>query len=268
MSVIRPLDKEALRAQFRSAVPFPFIHIDDFLQPEFAREVADSYPRFDQALGMGKVFETVNEHLKLQVTDKRRFPPPVLRLHEALARPEFLETLSYITGIPDLLADDAMAGGGMHQTGPHGRLDVHVDFNVLDEKQWHRRLNILIYLNPVWKKEWGGYIELWDRNVKVCHHAFEPILNRCVIFETSEISFHGVQPLTCPPDMVRKSFAGYYYTVQPPAGWDGTSHSTIFKARPSEKLKGMVLMPMEKLGHRVSDLKQSLKRAVKKVVKP
>jgi hypothetical protein len=267
MTVIRPLDKERLRAEFRAAKPFPFVQMDGFLDAAFAREVADAYPSFAAATGMGKVFETVNEHRKLQVTKKAHFPPPVLALHEALSAKPFLEDLAFITGIDDLLADDDLAGGGMHQTGPHGRLDVHVDFNLLEARNWHRRLNILVYLNPVWKKEWGGYLELWDRDVKVCHHAFAPILNRCVIFETSDISFHGVQPLTCPPEMVRKSFAAYYYTAQAPAGWDGKSHCTQFRARPHERLKGLVLMPMERLGHRVSDLTQSLKRAVKKVVK-
>jgi hypothetical protein len=203
MTVIRPLAKERLRAEFRAARPFPFLRVDEFLEPAFAREVADSYPRFEAALGMGKVFETVNEHRKLQVTKKAHFPAPVLALHEALSAQPFRDELAWITGMPDLLADDDLAGGGMHQTGPHGRLDVHVDFNLLESKGWHRRLNILIYLNPVWKKEWGGDLELWDRDVKICHHAFAPILNRCVIFETSDISFHGVQPLTCPPGVVR-----------------------------------------------------------------
>ena len=82
--------------------------------------------------------------------------------------------LETITGIPKLLADATFEGGGMHVTGPGGRLDVHVDFNYSHDIKQHRRLNILVYLNPDWKEEWGGQIELWDRNVSQCHHSFSP----------------------------------------------------------------------------------------------
>ena len=44
----------------------------------------------------------------------------------------------------------------------------------------------------------------------------------------------------------RKSFAAYYYTKEAPAHWTGKSHDTIFRARPEEKWKGRVLMPLER----------------------
>ena len=37
-------------------------------------------------------------------------------------------------GIPNLLADDQLVGGGIHETGPRGHLDVHVDFNYIAER--------------------------------------------------------------------------------------------------------------------------------------
>ena len=96
----------------------------------------------------------------------------------------------------------------MHLTGPGGRLDVHVDFNVLEKRNLFRRLNILVYLNPTWHDEWGGQIELWDKDVKVCHLRSQPIINKCLIFETSNVSYHGVAPLKTPggrhPALVRR----------------------------------------------------------------
>lgn len=246
VSPIKPFDRDELRERVRRARPFPHFCIDNFLDEGFAREVERAYPTFEEASKLGKGFEAVNERKKFQITDSSKFAPPVLRLHEALASPEWLETLSYVMDIPRLLADEKLEGGGIHETGPRGHLDVHVDFNYIEDRQLHRRLNILIYMNPGWRKEWGGNIELWDKEVKVCEHSFSPVFNRCVVFETNEISYHGVSAVTCPPDRVRKSFAAYYYTREAPAHWTGESHSTIFKARPDEKFKGMVLMPMQK----------------------
>jgi hypothetical protein len=53
---------------------------------------------------------------------------------------------------------------------------------------------------------------------------------------------------------VRQSFAAYYYTKEAPPHWKGQSHSTIFRARPQEKFKHHVLMPLERTVRRVKRL--------------
>ena len=206
-TIIRPFDRDALRERVRTARPFPHFSIDNFLEEGFAREAERSFPTFEEASRMGRGFEAVNEKKKIQITDSAKFPAPILRLHEALASQEWLDTVSYLMDIPRLLADPQLAGGGIHETGPRGHLDVHVDFNYIEDRQLHRRQNILVYFNPEWKQEWGGNIELWDRGVKNCVQSFSPVFNRCVVFETNEISYHGVTAVTCPPDRARKSFA-------------------------------------------------------------
>jgi hypothetical protein len=260
MTTINPIDRDALRAHVRAAKPFPNFCIDNFLDPTFAKEVIEDYPSFERMRQAGREFKAVNERGKIQLTDSSKFAPAVARLNEALAAPEFLSLLSYVTDIPNMLADPELDGGGIHQTGARGHLDVHVDFNYIENRQLHRRLNLLIYLNEGWKPEWGGEIELWDQDVKVCHHRLSPIFNRCVVFETSEISFHGVTAVKCPPNVVRRSFAVYYYTREAPAHWHGESHSTIFRARPNERLKGLVMMPAERLSRWMRGSLRSAKR--------
>lgn len=262
-AIIRPFDVAALRKQYLEARPFPFFSIDNFLAPEFAEQVVAAYPTYEQARELGREFSAVNERLKVQITDSAKFPGPVKRLSDALASRPFLGALEQITGIRALLPDELLGGGGMHLTGPTGRLDVHVDFNYVEDRHLHRRLNILVYLNPEWHEEWGGAIELWDAEVKNRVQSFAPVLNRCVLFETSEISYHGVSPNKCPPGFVRKSFAAYYYTKEAPAGWDGVSHSTVFKARPSEHVRGAILMPAERASRSIRKGIDNAKRVVK-----
>lgn len=237
--------------------------IDGFLDPAFAREVAASYPTYAQARERGLEFKAINEKKKVQITDAASFPAPVKRLNELLASEEFRKDLEYITGIENLLDDPRLEGGGMHVTGSRGRLDVHVDFNYVEDRKLHRRLNILVYLNEGWKDEWGGAVELWDPQVRTCVHSFKPVFNRCVVFATSEISFHGVEPVTCPEGTQRISFAAYYYTKEAPAHWDGTKHTTVFKARPYERIRGHVLMPFQQAREQ---LIPSAKRVVKKLI--
>jgi hypothetical protein len=259
---IRPIDRDALRSQIRQAVPFPYCCIDGFLDEDFAERVHDALPSFAEAVKIGRTFSTVNEQGKVQVLDPSSLVGPVAELNRALATPEFLELLGDVFGMPSLLADEELVGGGIHQTGPRGHLDVHVDFNYIANRQLHRRLNILIYFNKDWKPEWGGNLELWDTKVKTCHHSFSPVFNRCVVFETSEKSYHGVTAVRCPEGHSRKSFAAYYYTREAPANWDGREHSTIFKARPDEVLKGKVMMPLEAARRRVETMLRRVKKKI------
>lgn len=266
MPIIAPYDRDELRARFTSATPFRWLAVDNFLDPSFADELAVSYPSFDDALKSGRAFSAVNENLKVQVSDYEIFPEPAKRVADALRDSKFLEDLGYITGIEKLQWDATLAGGGLHETARSGWLDVHVDFNYHEGLQMHRRLNILLYLNPEWQEQWGGVLELWDAGVQHKHHAFVPVHNRCVLFETSNISFHGVTAVESPPGMTRKSFAAYYYTREAPAGWDGSKHSTIFKARPDEYMKRHLLMPAEAATQSLRDGVRSAKGMMKRIL--
>jgi hypothetical protein len=100
--------------------------------------------------------------------------------------------------------------------------------------------------------------------VKKCYGSFAPIFNRACGFCTSEISYHGVTPLHCPAGIVRKSFAAYYYTREAPPNWDGAKHSTLFKARPDEWLRGHLLMPAESTVSKLKTGLRGIKRAIKR----
>lgn len=261
--LIAPIDRDALRDQVRNSQPFPHFCIDNFLMPDFAAAVLGSFPSFHESRKLGREFSAVNEKNKVQITDAAKFPEPILQLHQVLASSEWLDTMSYVMDIPNLLADPLLIGGGIHETGPRGHLDVHVDFNYIKDRQLHRRLNILVYFNKDWQSDWGGNIELWDKNVRICHKSLSPIFNRCVVFATNEISYHGVTAVKCPEDSSRRSFAAYYYTKEAPPNWDGQAHSTLFKARPNERVKGLISMPMERLKKSARQFMRTITQKIK-----
>ena len=97
----------------------------------------------------------------------------------------FLDFLEDLTGIQGLIADTRLLGGGLHQIGRGGKLDVHADFNYFEATRLHRRLNVLLYSNDGWNAEWGGQLELWTRDMSYCQRSIDPIYNRMVIFATT-----------------------------------------------------------------------------------
>ena len=155
---------------------------------------------------------------------------PIVRF---LLTREFVASLERMTGIPNLIADESLFGGGLHEIQPGGSLGIHVDFNRLGSL--YRRVNLLIFLNRDWKPEWGGALELWrdiDGSPGELARTIEPEFNRSVTFIASEKSWHGhPKPLACPEGVTRKSLAFYYYTEEKPE-WFTENHSTIYKDVP------------------------------------
>jgi Rps23 Pro-64 3,4-dihydroxylase Tpa1-like proline 4-hydroxylase len=264
--LLADVDFAALKAQMQNAPGFPHFCIDGFLDEAFADEVLSAFPTYEQARSLGRRFDALNERHKIQVTDSAKFKPAILRLHHLLASDAFVERMSYMSGIPDLVADPGLSGGGIHETNHGGRLDVHVDFNFNEQLGLYRRLNVLVYFNKDWKEEYGGYLDLWDHDVHNCLGRYAPTFNRAAGFATSNISWHGVTPVNCPPGQFRKSFAVYYYSKEPPAGWDGVKRSTVFRARPDEYLRGAIGMPVENILKSGRKTARSLKQGVKKIL--
>ena len=126
----------------------------------------------------------------------------------------FLKALSKVFSIPKLMPDPYFTGGGLNVTEKGGLLDVHVDGNYHDASGLNRRLNILIYFNPGWKKVGVGNLEfilIMEINVA----KIEPLFNRMVAFDTHDYSFHGLpNPINFPKNKPRKSLILYYYTMK------------------------------------------------------
>lgn len=264
--ILADLDYGALKTQMQKAPGFPHFCIDGFLDEAFADEVLAAFPSYQQARALGHSFEAVNEKHKIQLTDSARFGAAIRRLHHVLASDAFVRKMSLISGIPDLVADPALSGGGIHETSHGGRLDVHIDFNFNETLGLYRRLNVLVYFNKDWREEYGGYLDLWDRDVRKCLGRYAPSFNRAAGFATSDISWHGVTPVNCPPGQVRKSFAVYYYSKEPPAGWDGVKRSTVFRARPDEYWRAAFAMPAENVLRSGRDAVRAVKQGVKKML--
>ena len=127
--------------------------------------------------------------------------------------------------------DPNLFGGGLHQSIRGAFLNVHVDYNFHPDTRHHRRLNVLVYMNKDWKDEYEGHLELWDLSDgrKTLLAKVAPLFNRCVIFETNEISFHGhPKPLNAPEGVNRKSIATYYYTATRPEHEIAGEHNTVY----------------------------------------
>ncbi len=240
--------------EYSLAQPFQHVVIDNFL-PEFVLDnILDEFPK-PGSINWGKFDNAAEKKLaskhEAQMGDMTR-----LLLYQFNSS-VFINFLEVLTGIDGIIPDPHFEGGGLHQIERGGYLKLHVDFNRHSKLKLDRRLNLLLYLNKNWQSEYGGCLELWDKNMSQCEKKILPIFNRCVIFNTNDFSYHGhPDPLNCPEGQTRKSLALYYYSNGRPSEEISDTHSTIFQGRPGEKLK----LPQES--------RMTVKTALKQLMPP
>jgi hypothetical protein len=226
---------KSAHADYVSARPFPHIVFDNFFDPALLELILEEFPKPD-AIRWQK-FDNPQE-MKLASSAEASFGSATRLLLYHLNSATFLEFLSAVTGIDNLIPDPRFEGGGLHQIVRGGKLGVHADFNKHRDFGIDRRLNILLYLNKGWREEYGGHLQLWDKDMTRCETKVLPVFNRVMIFGTTDFTFHGhPDALTCPDGMSRKSLALYYFSNGRPAEEVSGEHSTIFKAREKSEFR-------------------------------
>ena len=225
-----------LQNEYQSAQPYGHIVLDDVLTAPTLEAAYRDFAGLD--LTDWTNYLHVNER-KFANRNRDTWGETLREIHDALSSPRFLEFLSQLTGIAALQPDPAMDGGGLHRTTRGAHLNIHADFTAHHTNQnWRRRVNLLLYLNREWEPEWGGELELWDRDVSACQAKVAPIGNRIFLFTTDEFSFHGhPEPLNFPEGIARQSLALYYFTHEE----HPLVKSTNYRARPGDGIKRLTI---------------------------
>lgn len=226
----------ALHSQFETAQPFRHLVIDDLLDETLFHSLVNEFPAFDEQHALNEYGEVGGKAVR---PDLPQLGPGYARFDALVSSREFLDWLSQATGIPHLLYDADYVGGGTHENANGQSLDPHVDFNFHTNGYWHRRLNLILFLNDRWEPDWGGCLELhtnpWlpaDEDQRI---TVRPQANRAVIFETTERSWHGFPRINLPEGAkgaTRRSVAVYFYTEQRGAEVTVPDHGTYYVPRP------------------------------------
>jgi len=222
---------------YKHAIPFPHIVFNDFFDTNILEKVLAEFP--DLLMTDSVSFNNHNEK-KYATKGERSFGPNTKSFMHFLNSEPFLKFIQKITSINEtLISDPYFLGGGLHEIKRGGLLKVHADFNKHHTTNLDRRINVLIYLNKEWKPEYGGHLELWDTDMKICQKRILPKFNTIVIFTTTDYSYHGhPDPVTCPDNMSRKSLALYYFSNGRPKSEINprlSEHCTLFQARVGNK---------------------------------
>lgn len=185
----------AFRDQFLGQSPFPYLVLDDFLEKEYFKKLSKHFQDTsanDLKIG-GRSFDTDVESKKW-ISLNSEIPSLIADIIRELNTDHWIRELALMSNLPDLVATktDNSVIANYHEMKSGGLLGSHVDHSQEKETGYAHVLNIILYIAPEWKSEYGGATLFYDSKGKNINATIEYIPNRAVIFLHTPYSFHGV----------------------------------------------------------------------------
>lgn len=202
-----------ITTEFATTQEIPHAVIDEVFSPKVFSELvnADLPPLSDAA--WDKYHNPLEKKYTLNAA--LRIHPKLHWIMWHFTQGHGLQFVKQVTGMHDLVCDPKLTGAGIHRIAKGGKLDLHLDHQTNPNMPgYERKINLIYWIHPEWREEWGGHLELWggEGRPQYLVSKIEPKPNRMALFECSDSSFHGhPDPLQCLPEVYRTSIALYYF---------------------------------------------------------
>lgn len=226
-------ERDRLKAEFSQTGRVPAFALDDVLPEEWARQIYDAFP--DQGRMSFKNSIKERKHVAAQMNEHA---PILEEAVYAFQQPNVLKLIAEITGLRALEPDAELYAGGISAMVKGSYLKPHLDNSHDSKQERYRVLNLLYYVTPDWKPEFGGSLEVWDDGPTGAPRPFPALFNRLVVMATNRISWHSVSEIVA--DARRCCVSNYYFSKVSPDSAD-YFHATSFRGRPGERLKDFVM---------------------------
>tara|TARA_Y100000593_G_scaffold32428_1_gene63951 strand:- start:2617 stop:3426 length:810 start_codon:yes stop_codon:yes gene_type:complete len=220
---------KTIKEEWKNNTPFPHIVLSEFVNRGILKT---AYMELNNGLPKTWYKSVHSNSSKFFNSNFDDFTPAQKSIFLYLLSDKFVNFLKELTGIEDLIADTSLFGGGISEIYAGGFLKPHADFNKKPDelehlgKHQYRRINLLLYLNPEYKEEYGCSLELWNDDMSQIVKNYPPEFNYCVIFETSKKSYHGNSEWKA--NGARRAISVYYYSKDR-GGQDEEIHDTLYK---------------------------------------
>lgn len=216
-----------------------YVFIDDFLEEKVAKTC--QHEILQQPINVWDRYNNPFEQ-KNTFRDKNNLPPNLEKLFLFLTSPDFVSKLSSFTELP-LQNDPDKLFWGIH-TFEHGdKLEIHVDAGLQMNNMLIKAVTFGIYLSHNWEEKNGGHLEFWNGDNSCIEKPriygmidkILPKFNRCIIFESNNVSWHGnPEPCVCLNGEKRIFLTVSYLMEGPHSSFLNTRRKALFVKRPED----------------------------------
>lgn len=214
-------EAERLAAEFATPGRVESAQIDDLLPPALAQEIYSRFPATERMM----LKRSIKEH-KLVAAQMDRYDPLLEEAVYAFQDPRIVAVVGRLTGLAALEPDADLYAGGISLMTRGGYLRPHLDNSHDGARGRYRVLNLLYYVTPDWREDWGGSLQLWDQGPLTAPRTIASTFNRLVIMATNRSSWHSVNEIR--HDGRRCCVSNYYFSSVSPARSD-YFHATSFR---------------------------------------
>ena len=224
---------ERLSSEFRTTGQIASCQIADLLPPDLAGRIYERFPASDAMVLKRSIKE--NKHVAAQMD---AFDPLLEEAVYAFQDPRVVEQIGRITHLSTLEPDVDLYAGGISAMSKGAYLRPHLDNSHDKDRQRYRVLNLLYYVTPAWRGEYGGSLQLWDTGPRGTPRTFPSLFNSLVIMLTNKGSWHSVNEVR--HDGRRCCISNYYFSRQSPDELD-YFHATSFRGEPGQISADLVM---------------------------
>jgi Rps23 Pro-64 3,4-dihydroxylase Tpa1-like proline 4-hydroxylase len=224
--------KDEFARKWQQSHPVRHVVVDELLPADLASRISACFPPSSDLSLKSSLRERKRTGVHLE-----KYDPIIADALYAFQAPIVVGAIGQITAIPGLMADPSFYAGGISVMQQDDFLNPHIDNSHDGDQHAYRVLNLLYYVAPEWREEFGGHLELWDAKVR------NPLrvscrFNRLVIMETNLTSWHSVCQITHIAE--RQCVSNYYFADAPPNGIP-YRHVTTFTGRPDQPIRRVAL---------------------------
>lgn len=227
------LDIESMKLAYSKHPYYGLINIPGFLPTNITQACAEELEGLP--LDKGKHF-TRKGSCMYEYNDLLQTPKQDELVH-ALHSSEFLRWLEDLTGVDKLLPDPHLVGAGYMKSFRGDTLQVHTDFNWVEETHLHRAVSIIIYFNKDWQESWGGNLNFYDFDNDKLLSSVKPDWGNMLVWTYHNLVYHGYpDPMTCPDGESRKGIRLFYYKSKSKPDSENPPHRSLYWFDENEKL--------------------------------
>ncbi|HEV7340609.1 MAG TPA: 2OG-Fe(II) oxygenase [Sphingopyxis sp.] len=213
---------ERLGREFGTAGRIAACQAKNILPTDLVEQVYRAFPASERMILKRSIKE--NKHVVAQMDEH---DPLLEEIVYAFQDPRVVDLVGHITGLATLEPDADLYAGGISAMSKGAYLRPHLDNSHDKDRKRYRALNLLFYVTPGWREDFGGSLQLWDNGPRGKPRTIPSLFNSLVIMLTDDQSWHSVNEVR--HDGRRCCVSNYYFSRAAP-GATNYSHATTFRA--------------------------------------
>lgn len=210
-----------MRAEFFTPGRVNSTLVDNLLPYSLAEEIYRRFPPTDRMMLKRSIKE--HKHVAAQMNE---YDPLLEESVYAFQDSRVVDLIAHITGLRELEPDAELYAGGISLMAKGGYLRPHLDNSHDGKRARYRALNLLYYVTPEWREEYGGSLQLWDNGPHTTPRTIPSLFNRLVLMITNRNSWHSVNEIR--HESQRCCVSNYYFSKISPDEQD-YFHATSFR---------------------------------------